>query len=97
MKKLVLVTLLMMSTVALADDLPQPKLQVDKTLGVHSELADKIAIMLSPTTELPEPNLILERGLLYTPSTRIRTRIISGGNNGFGFRAGPESEYWKGN
>ena len=97
LKKILLVSLLLVSTVASADELPKPTLQLDKTLGVHSKLADEIAGMLEPTTELPEPNLILERGLLYTPTTRLRTRIISGGNNGLGFRAGPESEYWKGN
>ena len=97
MKTLLLLAALSVSSVALANDLPKPTLQMDKTLGVHSELADKIAVMLEPTTELPEPNLILERGLLYTPSTRLRTRIVSGGNNGLGFRAVPESEYWKGN
>ena len=47
--------------------------------------------------DLPKPNLILERGLVYTPSTRIQTRIYSGSNKPHGMRLVPESEYWKGN
>ena len=97
MKTLLLLAALSVSSVALADDLPKPSLQMDNTLGVHSELADKIAVMLEPTTELPQPHLQFETGMVYRPTTRVQTRIISGGTNLPQFRAVPESEYWKGN
>lgn len=67
-------------------------------LKLERELSGKdYSAEVKPSADLPNPNLILERGLVYTPTTRIRQRIISGGTNLPQFRAVPESEYWRGN
>lgn len=86
-----LALMLLVCSIAVADELPQPKLQLSNELSEYNQC--------EPLTskDLPTPNLILERGLVYTPTTRIRTRIISGGINISEFRAIPESEYWRGN
>lgn len=92
LKKILLVSLLLVSTVASADELPKPTLQLEKQLTGKDYSGEVVA-----SKDLPSPNLILERGLLYTPSTRLRTRIVSGGTNLPQFRSIPESEYWRGN
>ena len=92
MKKILLVSLLLVSTVASADELPKPTLQLEK------QLTDKdYSGEVKPSVDLPNPNLILERGLVYTPTTRIRRQIINGDTNIAQFKALPESEYWRGN
>ena len=96
MNKILLVAVLMSST-AMAGELQTPNLQMDKTLKEHSVSADERARNLFNSADLPNPNLILERGLVYTPSTRIQTRIYSGSNKPHGMRIVPESEYWRGN
>jgi hypothetical protein len=92
--KILLVALLTPS-LALAE-LPTPSLQMDKTLKEHSVAADETARNLINSADLPKPNLIMERDLVYTPSTRIRTRIYSNAKYQ-GMRSIPEREYWRGN
>lgn len=90
--KIIALILLSLTFTAIADELPTPHLILDKKLSdLHEQKA------ATPSADLPDPNLILERGLVYTPKTRIRHRIISGGTNLPQFRAVPESEYWRGN
>lgn len=72
-------------------------MQFERELKTHTQSADNKALELQTSKDLPTPNLILERGLVYTPTTRMRTRIISGGTNLPQFRSVPESEYWRGN
>ena len=73
-------------------DLPKPTLRMDKELS-GKDYSKEVTV----SKDLPKPNLILDGGSMYTPSTRIQTRVISGGTNLPQFRAVPESEYYKGN
>lgn len=76
----------------------EPKQSKQYGLKLERELSGKdYSAEVKPSADLPKPELVFDKTLSYTPTTRIQTRIISGGTNLPQFRAIPESEYYKGN
>lgn len=97
---LLLLTLLSgCSTMEYSFNKQQVKKQEFNQVGLkwETQLSNKdYSGQVTNSADLPIPNLILERGLVYTPTTRVRDQIVSGGTGLPQFRAVPESEYYKG-